>query len=149
MAVKNGDKVKIQYEGKLEDGTIFDSSEKHGQALEFTLGQGQVIPGFENSVLGMEKGEEKEITIESKNAYGERKEELLKKVPKEQLPENLTPEVGMILGLQTPDGRQIPAPIVEVSEKEITIDLNHPLAGKNLKFKIKLTEIQESSNQKA
>jgi FKBP-type peptidyl-prolyl cis-trans isomerase 2 len=140
MAINNGTIVKVEYEGKLEDGQVFDSSEKHGKPLEFTIGQNQVIPGFENAIKEMDKGEEKEIKIESKEAYGQRREELVKKIPREQLPEGQEPKKGMVLGLQTPDGKQIPAVISDVTDKEVSIDLNHPLAGKNLVFKIKLLE---------
>lgn len=143
--VKAGDKVTIEYEGSFDDGTVFDSSAKHEKPLEFVIGQKQVIPGFESAVLEMEKGQEKQIKIESNDSYGERNDDLVKKVPKSQLPENLDPKPGMVLGLQGPDGRQIPAPIVAVSDEDVTLDLNHPLAGKNLNFKIKLLDVQSNS----
>lgn len=141
MAVKNGDKIKVEYEGSLDSGEVFDSSEKSGQVLEFEVGQNQVIAGFERAVIGMNKDEEKTIKIESKDAYGDKKDELIRPVPKNQLPENLEPKVGMVLGLQSPDGRQFPAPIVEVLDDEIKLDLNHPLAGQDLNFKIKVVDI--------
>ena len=145
MVIKSGDKIKVEYEGSLDDGTVFDSSLKHGQALEFTIGQNQVIPGFENSVIGMKKGEEKQIKIQSKEAYGEIKKELIQKIPKDQLPKEMDFKKGMVLGIKTPDGRQIPVPIADVSKNDITLDLNHPLAGKNLNFKIKILEIINNS----
>ncbi len=144
MSIKQGDSVKVEYVGSLEDGTIFDSSEKSGKPLEFKVGEKMVIPGFEEGILSMAKGEEKEIKIDSSEAYGEHLEELVKKLPKKNLPDNQEPKVGMILVLGTPDGRQLPARVTEVSKDEITIDLNHPLAGKNLIFKVKLIEVHSN-----
>ncbi len=141
MKAKEGSKVKIEYEGKLDDGTVFDSSEKHGKPLEFEIGEGMVIKGFENAIIGMEKGQEKEITIKPEEAYGQHNDQLIKKIPREQLPKEPEPKKGMMLAIGTPDGKQFPATIVEVTDKEITLDLNHPLAGKTLHFKIKLVEI--------
>jgi FKBP-type peptidyl-prolyl cis-trans isomerase 2 len=143
MVVKTGNKVKIEYEGSLDSGEVFDSSSSHGQALEFTIGEKQVIPGFENAVIGMEKGQEKQIKIKPKDAYGEKNPELIQKVPKAQLPEQVKDiKPGMILGMQTPDGRKFPVHVADVSEEDITIDLNHPLAGQNLNFKIKVIEVE-------
>lgn len=141
MAIKKGDKIKVDYTGTLEDGTVFDSSEKHGQPLEFEVGSGQIIKGFDDGIIGMEEGEEKEIKIDSANAYGEHKPELIKKVPKEQLPKEQEPQVGMVLMLSTPDGKQFPARITEVGDADVSIDLNHPLAGKDLTFKVKIISI--------
>ena len=140
MPVKNGDKVKVEYTGKLDDGNVFDTSE--GKApIEFEVGAKKVIPGFEKAVLGMEKGQEKNVKIESKEAYGDPNPSLLKKVPRERLPKEPEPQPGMILALKTPDGRQFPARIREVNKKEVTIDLNHPLAGKTLNFNIRVVDI--------
>jgi FKBP-type peptidyl-prolyl cis-trans isomerase 2 len=143
MAIEKGNKVKIEYEGSLDNGQVFDSSEKHGQLLEFTIGEGKVIPGFENAVIGMEKGQEKSIKIESKDAYGEKKQELMQKIPKTQLPEDARDKVqaGMLLGMQTPQGQQVPVKVVDVGDNDITLDLNHPLAGENLNFKIKVVDV--------
>jgi peptidylprolyl isomerase len=143
MAITKGNKIKLEYEGRFEDGTIFDSSRHgdHSHPLEFVVGDGQVIPGFDNSVLGMDINQEKEFSIEPKDAYGERNEMMVQKVPRSNLPPKIKPEVGMVLGLNSPDGRQIPVPVVAVSEEEITLDMNHPLAGKKLIFKIKILEI--------
>ena len=140
MPIKKGDKVKVDYTGTLEDGTIFDTSEGK-QPLEFEAGSGQLIKGFDNGVIGMEKGEEKEIKIEKDEAYGDLNPELLKKIPRDKLPPEQEPKPGMMLAMATPDGKQIPAKITEVDDKEITIDLNHPLAGKTLIFKIKVVDI--------
>ena len=141
MPVKEGDKIKVDYTGSFEDGTVFDASEKHGQPLEFEVGKHQVVPGFEKAVVGMVKDEEKEITLKPEEAYGEPNAELVKKIPRDNLPKEQEPEVGMMLMMQLPTGQQIPARIAEVGDKEVTIDLNHPLAGKTLKFKIKIVEI--------
>lgn len=141
MAIKQGDKIKVEYEGKLEDGTVFDSSEKHGKPLEFEVGSGQIIPGFDKAVAGMEKDEEKEITIPPAEAYGEYNKDLIKKIPRDKLPPEPEPKVGMMLGVNMPNGAQFPALIKEVTDKELTIDLNNPLAGKTLIFKVKIVEI--------
>lgn len=140
MAIKKGDGVKVEYTGTLDDGTVFDSSEKHGKPLEFEAGAGQLIKGFDDAVIGMKKGEEKTIRIEPNEAYGELREDLVKKVLKEQLPKEQEPKEGMVLIVSLPNGHQIPAVIIEADEKDVTVDLNHPLAGKALNFKIKVVE---------
>tara|TARA_Y100000310_G_scaffold345402_1_gene464504 strand:+ start:13564 stop:14010 length:447 start_codon:yes stop_codon:yes gene_type:complete len=138
MTVEKGDKVEIEYTGTFDNGTVFDTSEKHGKPLEFEAGSGQVIPGFDSAVLGMEQGQEKEITIEPKDGYGVRNGDLVKKIPKTNLPQDQKPEVGMVLAVGFPDGRQLPAKIIEVTDEDVTIDMNHPLAERTLHFKIKL-----------
>lgn len=140
MTIKEGDKVKIEYTGTLDDGTVFDSSEKHGKPLEFEVGVGQVIKGFENAVIGMKKGEEKEFKLQPAEAYGDYNPQLIKKIPKEQLPKDKELKSGMILVIGTPDGKKFPARITDVTDKEVSLDLNHPLAGKVLNFKIKVIE---------
>ena len=140
MPVKEGDKVKVEYTGLFEDGTVFDSSEKHGQPLDFEVGKKMVVPGFEKAIVGMEKGEEKEVTLKPEEAYGEINPEHTKEIPKDQLPEGQEPKAGMMIGVGLPTGQQIPAKIIKVTEKSITIDLNHPLAGKVLKFKLKVVD---------
>ncbi|MCK4521880.1 MAG: peptidylprolyl isomerase [Nanoarchaeota archaeon] len=139
MAIKKGDKVKVEYTGTLDDGTVFDTSEGK-QPLEFEAGAGQLIKGFDEAIMGMEKGEEKEIKLTPEKAYGDHNPELIKKIPRDKIPVPEGKEIkpGMMLALGTPDGKQIPAKITEVTDKEITIDLNHPLAGKNLNFKVKV-----------
>jgi FKBP-type peptidyl-prolyl cis-trans isomerase 2 len=139
MPIKSGDKIKVDYEGSLNDGTVFDSSEKHGEPLEFEVGCGQMIPGFEDAVMGMENGDEREFKLEPAEAYGDRDPKLVQKVPKDQLPDEVAPE--MVLVVQLPDGVQIPVKVLEVSEAEVTLDLNHPLAGETLNFKIKIVDI--------
>ncbi|MBI2581621.1 FKBP-type peptidyl-prolyl cis-trans isomerase, partial [Candidatus Woesearchaeota archaeon] len=104
VSVKKGNKVKVDYKGTFDDGTVFDASEKHGQPLEFEVGSGQVIKGFDEAVMGMKKGEEKNITLPPVEAYGEVKAELRKKVPRQQLPQDQEPKVGMILSVGLPNG---------------------------------------------
>lgn len=137
--VKKGDHVTVEYTGTLEDGTEFDSSKNHGP-LEFHAGTGQMIKGFDDAVMGMEVGQEKTVKIKAEDAYGQPDKRLVHKVPRESLPEGPTPEVDMMLTVNLPDGNQIPARIVAVSEKDVTLDLNHPLAGKALTFKIKVID---------
>ena len=137
MTIKKGDKIKVHYTGTFEDGKVFDTSEGK-DPLEFTAGEGKVIKGFDEAVIGMKKDEEKEIKIESKDAYGDHNPQLIKKIMKDQLPKDKNPEKGMMLVIGTPDGQQIPAKITEVTDKDVTIDINHPLAGKNLNFNIKI-----------
>jgi FKBP-type peptidyl-prolyl cis-trans isomerase 2 len=140
MKAKKGDKVQIDYEGSLEDGTVFDSSKKHGKPLEFELGSGMVIPGFDVAVEGMEVGEEKEVSIPVDQAYGPQREDLKKEFPKEHFGEQI-PEIGVVVGLTAPTGQQFPATVIDVKDDHVILDLNHPLAGKNLKFKLKLVKI--------
>ena len=138
--VKKGDKVKIHYTGKLKDGSIFDSSEGR-EPLEFTVGGNMVVPGFENGVIGMKKGENKTISISPEEAYGEHNAEQVSVVERSQLPEDMEPEVGMALQATGQDGSVIPVAITEVNEETVTVDANHPLAGKQLIFDLELVEI--------
>lgn len=137
---KSGDTVKIHYTGTLEDGTQFDSS-KDRDPLEFELGSGQVIPGFEKAVDGMSVGEEKSVTITSDEAYGPRREQMVQELPKTALPPDLEPETGMELQAQGQDGQPIHLTVTEVGDETITVDANHPLAGKDLQFDIELVAI--------
>ena len=141
MVVKQGDKVKVEYTGTFEDGTVFDSSEKHGEPLEFESGAKQVIKGFDDAIMGMDVNEEKEVTIQPEDAYGHPNPALVQEVPKEQIPIKEELKAGMVLGVTLPTGEQIPAKIAEVNEKTVKMDLNHPLAGKVLKFKFKVVSI--------
>jgi peptidylprolyl isomerase len=137
---KNGDSVKIHYTGKLDDGTIFDSSLGR-EPLEFTIGAGHVIPGFESMVLGMAQGESKTETIPVDQAYGARREDMIVQIERAQLPPDLNPEVGQELYVQQPGGQVLPVLVVDVEEAGITIDANHPLAGQDLTFEIELVSI--------
>ena len=138
--VKEGDTVKVHYTGTLTDGTVFDTSEER-EPLEFTLGQGQLIPGFEKAVVGMNVGDSTEVEISSDDAYGESREDLVISVPKDQLPDDVEPQVGMQLQVNQQDGQPIPVRITDVGEENLTLDANHPLAGQDLKFEIELVEI--------
>jgi peptidylprolyl isomerase len=146
--VKEGDRVKVHYTGRLDDGTVFDSSEcaeddcgcGHGP-IEFTVGQGQVIPGFEAGVKGLSVGESKTIHIPVEEAYGERQEEMVAVVPRGDLPPEMKPEVGQQLEVTQEDGQLFQVIIVDVNDETITIDANHPLAGQALNFDLKVVEI--------
>ncbi|MDD3433442.1 MAG: peptidylprolyl isomerase [Tepidiphilus sp.] len=140
QAAKAGDTVQVHYTGKFDDGSVFDSSAGR-EPLEFTVGSGQVIPGFEQAVEGMAVGQTKTVTIPAAEAYGDRVAEAVLQVPREQLPPDLEPEVGQRLVMQSRDGRQIPIVVVEVTEDSITIDANHPLAGRDLTFEIELVSV--------
>lgn len=139
--VKPNDTVRVHYTGKLADGRVFDSSRER-EPLEFTLGEGQLIPGFEKGVIDMEVNEKKTIEIPSSEAYGERNEEMMQEVPKSQLPEEVKPEVGMGLISQTPDGREMRLTVAEVKDETIVVDANHPLAGQDLVFELEVVEIK-------
>ncbi|MBN2731699.1 MAG: peptidylprolyl isomerase [Balneolaceae bacterium] len=139
--VKDGDTVKVHYTGKLNDGSVFDSSQDR-EPLEFTLGEGQLIPGFEDAVTGMEQGGSTTVTIPSDEAYGERRDDLELEVAKNELPDNIEPEVGMQLQMQQQEsGQAVPVQITKVEDDKVTLDANHPLAGKDLTFDIELVDI--------
>ncbi len=140
MAAAQGDTVRIHYTGRLDDGTVFDTSEGR-EPLEFTLGSGQVIPGFEKAVEGMEAGEEKTFTIPADEAYGPHQEDLVLKVPREHLPEGLEPQVGQMLQMQTADGQVFQVKVMEVAEDHMVLDANHPLAGQDLTFDIEVVDV--------
>lgn len=143
MKVIKGSKVTLSYEGTFDDGTIFDSSAHgdHEHPLTFEAGAGEVVPGFDSAVLGMEEGQEKKFTIPPKEAYGEHKPELEKEIPKKDMGLGQEPKEGMVLMMSTPQGQQIPLKITKVTKNSVTVDLNHPLAGKTLHFKIKIIKI--------
>jgi len=137
---KPGDTVRIHYTGTLDDGTQFDSSAGR-DPLEFALGGGQVIPGFDSAVDGMAVGESKSVTIPPDEAYGQRHEQLVQQVPRTTLPEDMEPAVGMQLQSQSPDGQVMNLVVTEIVDDSITVDANHPLAGQALTFAIELVEI--------
>ena len=139
-AAKNGDSVRIHYTGTLEDGTTFDSSEGR-DPLEFTLGSGQVIVGFDEAVTGMKTGETKNVTITADKAYGQRNEEMVITAPRDQVPKDINPEVGQQLQMAGPDNQPIVVLITEVTDEHILLDANPPLAGKDLIFDIELVAI--------
>jgi len=137
---KNGDTVKVHYTGKLENDEVFDTSTDR-QPLQFTLGEGGVIPGFEQAVLGMEPGESKTANIPADQAYGPYREEIIRTVNREQLHPDLELEVGQHLQSRSEDGQTFIVTVVNISEANVTLDANHPLAGKDLHFDIELLEI--------
>ena len=137
---KAGDSVKIHYTGTLDDGTQFDSSDGR-EPLAFELGSGQVIPGFEKAVEGMSVGDNKSVNISPEDAYGPHNEQMVQEVPRSALPDDLTPEVGMGLQAQGPDGQVANLVVTSVQDDSITVDGNHPLAGKALNFAIELVSI--------
>lgn len=139
-AAKSGDTVKVHYTGKLDDGTVFDSSADR-EPLEFKLGAGQIIPGFEEAVLGMNPGDSTTTKIPKEKAYGERKDENILTVERGRLPDDIKPEVGHMLTVSQPDGSSFNVTVIDLNDKEVTLDGNHPLAGKDLTFDIELVEI--------
>ena len=140
MSIKKGDKVRVEYSGKLNDGTIFDKSGVENP-LEFVVSSGDVIPGFDRAVEGMKLNEEKTVTIKSEDAYGSRKDELILNFQKGALPLEIEPEKGVVLALKTQTGESIPATIIDVKDDSITVDANHPLAGEDLIFEIKVVGV--------
>ncbi|MBD8487514.1 peptidylprolyl isomerase [Echinicola sp. CAU 1574] len=135
-----GSTVKVHYTGKLKDGTVFDSSENR-EPLQFTVGDGNMIKGFDAAVNGMEVGQDKSVTIPSDEAYGAKRDDMMIDVPVEQVPADIKPEVGMDLSIQNQQGQPVPVKVVHVDQEKITLDANHPLAGEDLIFDIQLVEI--------
>lgn len=137
---KAGDTVKVHYHGRLTDGTTFDSSEGR-DPLEFEVGSGAVIPGFDNGVTGMAIGEKKTINIPVDQAYGPKDPGMLVEFPKSNFPPDMNPEIGMRLNMTNGSGQVIPVVITDVKEDTVTLDANHPLAGEDLIFEIELVSI--------
>ena len=146
MTVKNTDTVLVHYTGRLDDGEEFDSS-RGSDPLEFTLGQNQVISGFENAVLGLDKGKSITVRLEPADAYGERSEEMFITVPKDELPEDIEPEVGIGLLLYTDKG-PVEVTVSEVTDAEVVLDANHPLAGEALTFELELVDILDGPTER-
>jgi FKBP-type peptidyl-prolyl cis-trans isomerase 2 len=140
MAVQSGDTIKIHYHGRLTDGTTFDSSAGRSP-LEFTVGSGSVIKGFDEGVQGMSVGEKKTIEIPFLEAYGPEDPAMIIEFPVDRLPEDLKPEVGMQLNMNNAEGQQFPVVITEITDENIILNANHPLAGKDLIFDLELVEI--------
>jgi FKBP-type peptidyl-prolyl cis-trans isomerase 2 len=143
--VISGNFVQLHYTGTFPDGEVFDSSEGK-DPLEVIAGKGMLIKGFDNALIGMKPGEEKEIDIKAEDAYGEHREELIREINKEELGDDMKPEVGMMLGIRAPTGQVFPATITEVHEETIKLDANHPLAGKDLHFKIAIEATREPTD---
>jgi FKBP-type peptidyl-prolyl cis-trans isomerase 2 len=140
VQAQSGDIVKVHYTGRLADGTIFETSLQR-DPLEFTLGGGDLLPGFEQAVLGMTAGESKTITIPAAHAYGPHQPERVLEIERHHLPQDLHPEVGQHLHLQRQDGGTIDVVVTALTEGHITLDANHPLAGHDLTFDLQLVAI--------
>ncbi len=143
---EQGSRVKVHYTGKLTDGTVFDSSvssdeECESHPLEFTIGEGMVIPGFEAAVVGMSPGDEKTVTIPVGQAYGPRMDEMVAVVNRSEIPAEIDPEVGQQLEVSQQDGQLFSVLVTEVTPDTVTLDANHPLAGRDLVFELRLVEI--------
>ena len=144
--VENDIFVSVDYKGTLENGQVFDKS--HGrQPLEIQMGAGQLIKGFENELMGMALNEKKVFTLAPEDAYGQRDENLKQSFPRSEVPPEMNPRVGMTIGLTTPEGRQMPARIVHLDDEQLTMDLNHPLAGESLTFEIEVVGINSTPTQ--
>lgn len=141
---KKGDKVKVHYHGRLNDGSTFDSSAGR-QPLEFEVGSGMVIKGFDDGVTGMSVGDKKTISIPAEDAYGSRQEEMVIEFPKDNFPADIEPEVGMTLNMHSDNGQELPVIITNINDDTITLDANHPLAGKELIFDIELVDLSGKS----
>ena len=140
MQVKNGDTIQVHYKGTLSDGTLFDSSEG-SEPLEFKVGEGRVIPGFEKGVIDMKVGDKKTINIPCLEAYGELNDEMKITLPRTEVPADMKPEIGMEMHLTDENGQVIPVLVIDLSEDTITLDANHPLAGEDLTFELELMNI--------
>jgi peptidylprolyl isomerase len=145
--VENGSFVSVDYKGILENGQVFDTS--HGrQPIEIQMGAGRLIKGFENELMGMALNEKKIFTLAPEDAYGQRDEDQTHSFPRSEVPPEMTPRVGMTIGLSNPEGQQVPARIVYLDDEKLTLDLNHPLAGKSLTFEIEVVGISTTPTQK-
>lgn len=135
-----GDTVRVHYTGTLDDGAVFDSS-RGKDPLEFTIGDGSLIPGFEKAVVGMSPGERVTTKVEAADAYGERRDDLVVEIERDELPDDLEPSLGQQLRMQIEGGQVIVVRVAEVRDSSVTVDANHPLAGQALEFDIELVEI--------
>lgn len=140
QTAKKGDKVKVHYHGKLTDGTTFDSSEGRSP-LEFEIGSGQVIPGFDDGVTGLQVGEKRTVNIAAEQAYGAVSQDQIVEFPRSQFPSDMKPEPGMQLQMSNDQGQTFPVVVKEVKDDVVVLDANHPLAGKDLIFDIELVDI--------
>jgi len=134
---QQGSTVKVHYEAKLQDGTLLESSSGK-DPLEFTIGEGKILPGLEEAVVGMAPGEQKTVDLSPDSAYGEHRQELVVEMSREKLPDDVEPEVGQQLQMQSEQGQSFPVVVTDVSEQQIRLDANHPLAGRSLRFELEL-----------
>ena len=144
--VKKGDYVQVHYKGTLENGEVFDNS-REGNPLEVKVGEGQLIKGFEDALMGMDENEKKSFTLEPEKAYGQRDETLERAFARSQIPNEMEPQVGDTVALQTPTGQQVPVKIKNVDDERVVVDLNHPLAGETLNFDIEVVGISDEPTQ--
>ncbi|RMD93594.1 MAG: peptidylprolyl isomerase [Calditrichaeota bacterium] len=140
MAAKSGDKVKVHYKGMLDDGTVFDSS-FDSEPLEFVIGENMVIPGFENAVKGMNVGDTKKFSVPPEEAYGPYREDLVVEIDRSHVPPHIDLELGMMLQVRSQEGSVTNVKVTEIGEETVTLDANHPLAGKALTFEIELVDV--------
>lgn len=145
MNIKNGQKVTINYIGKLKDGTVFDSSKQQGGPLSFVIGDGKILPAFEQGVLGMNIGETKKILLDVEEAYGKVNPDAVRIVPKDQFGETTDLEVGAMVRGKSPDGAPLIATVRSIDTNDIILDFNHPLAGQNLDFEVELLSVEEET----
>ena len=138
--VQSGDTVRIHYTGTLADGSTFDSSAGR-DPLEFTVGSGQIIPGLDRALPGMEVGQKKRVEVTADDAYGQPNPDAMQAVPRSEIPAEIPLDIGTQLQVQTPSGQVMPVTVAEVTEDQVTLDANHPLAGQDLTFDIELVEI--------
>ena len=141
MSVREGNTIRVHYTGKLENGEVFASSES-GDPLEMRVGSGQVIPGFEQGVIGMELGEKRTIKLSPQEAFGPKRDDLIVEVNKGDFPENLDPTIGQNLQLKSPDGQMMNVRVADIKAEKVTLDANHPLAGEPVEFDLQLVEIK-------
>lgn len=140
MAIKDGDTVRVHYTGTFDDGEVFDSSRER-EPLEFTIGDESLISGFEEALIGHEKGDRFTVTVPCDEAYGERLDELMMEVPLSDVPEHIKPEVGMMLQIATDDG-DLEVEVADITDKVVVLDANHPLAGEDLTFDIEIVDVK-------
>ena len=144
--VENGKFISVHYTGTLDSGEVFDSSQGR-QPLEFQMGAGQLIKGFEDAVMDMSLNEKKTFTLAPEEAYGNRDENQIHDFPKDQIPPGMDPKIGDTVAFSTPEGQQIPARLIEKDDEKLTFDLNHPLAGQTLTFNIEIVGIGDAPSQ--
>lgn len=141
MFVQVGDRIRIEYEGFLDDGRVFDSTEFHGFPMKLTVGAGVFLESFENALIGMKVGEQKSIRLIPSDAYGQHDSSLIEIVPRKTLPTKKELEIGTLLILRTEEGTETPAKVIDLNDEDVTVDLNHPLAGITLNYRITLIEV--------
>jgi FKBP-type peptidyl-prolyl cis-trans isomerase 2 len=141
MPIKYGDRVKVEYKGTLDDGTVFETSELRGRPIQILVGARQVVKGFENALIGMEKGEEKEFKVQPSEAYGEYNPQQVEEVLRSQFPKDIEPKLGLEVTVGQPNGVKARGRIVEITDEAAIVDLNHPLAGKVLNFQVKVVDV--------